>query len=59
MLSLRADVERLQTALHEYGQHHDYCTYYKTDGIDQCDCGYNNAWGPSDLDDTRQTTQVR
>ena len=37
-------IDQLYAALHEYGQHHDYCIYHTTDDIDSCDCGFHEAW---------------
>ena len=52
-------INRLYTALHEYGQHHDYCISHKTDDLDQCDCGFNDSWEPLEkealLKDANQT----
>ena len=40
----QARVAQLEQALHEYGQHHEACSYHGADDPDVCDCGYNEAW---------------
>lgn len=42
--ALTAHVDQLGQALHEYGQHHDSCSYHGADDPDTCDCGYNEAF---------------
>lgn len=43
-LCYKCELDRLYTALHEYGEHHEGCSYFEADDTDVCDCGFNEAW---------------